>query len=60
MCSVQPDYIKSCDMVDAYLRYLLARNGIPKRPVSPVMLTDVLYKSSYPHADKILAMGWDH
>lgn len=44
-------------MVDAYLRHLLARNGIPKRAVSPGMLTDVLYKSSYPHVDKILAMG---
>lgn len=54
---LESDSIGSHSKVDDYLSRLEARSDIPKSFVSPSMLTDVLYKSSYPHVVKVLTTG---
>ncbi|EHK20194.1 uncharacterized protein TRIVIDRAFT_129013, partial [Trichoderma virens Gv29-8] len=53
--NVRSDSIKCYDELHAYLRHLEARSDVPKSFVNRDTLTDVLYQSSYPHVEKILA-----
>ncbi|KAL7808729.1 purine and uridine phosphorylase [Trichoderma aethiopicum] len=46
--------------VDGYMNRLQARNHVPKSFVTPSMLTDVLYQSSYRHVENFVTAGGDN
>jgi nucleoside phosphorylase len=59
LSNLESHIVESHAKVDGYMSRLQSRKDVPKSFVSPDMLTDVLYQSSYRHVESVVTTGGD-